>query len=84
MLSTLEIVLLTAYFGVNTALFGAAIVLAIVHHYRENPHTYINQYNTHPTVNYVILQQPPLARIHSPICSHRLTEIHELSSIHGQ
>ncbi len=84
MLSTLETVLLAAFFGVSTALFVATIVLAILHHYRWIPRTYINQYNANPTVNYVVPQQPPLARIHSPICGHRPSEIHELSGIRSQ
>ncbi len=84
MFSTLEIVLLSVYLGISCALLGAAIVLVILHCYRENPCVYINQYNTRPTVNYVIPQQPPPARIRSPICSHRSSEIHELSSICSQ
>ncbi len=84
MLSTLETVLLATFFGITTALFVATIVLAILHHYGWIPCTYINQYNANPTVNYVIPQQPPPARIRSPIHNHGPSEIHELSSICSQ
>ncbi len=84
MLTKLEIFLLATFFGISTALFATAIVLAILHHTGRIPRTYINQYNTHPTINYVLPQQPPLARIRSPIHHDRLSEIHELSSTRCQ
>ncbi len=81
MLTKLEIFLLAAFFSISTALFAAAIMLAVLHHYRRIPCTYINQYNAHPTINYVLPQQPPPARIRSPIHDNGSSEIHELSSI---
>ncbi len=84
MLSTLKTILLATYFGVSTALFTTAIVLAILHYYGRIPHTYINQYNINPTINYIILQQPPPARIHALVHNHGLLEIHELSSVSSQ
>ncbi|KAK0229548.1 hypothetical protein EDD85DRAFT_794036 [Armillaria nabsnona] len=83
MWSTTDIVLFSVFIGVSSALFGAACVLAIQFHLK-NPTTYINQYNINPTVNYVLPQQPPIARVHSPIHNHRSTEIHELHHLHSQ
>ncbi|KAK0219466.1 hypothetical protein EDD85DRAFT_961205 [Armillaria nabsnona] len=66
MWSTLEIALFSIYIGVSSALFGAACVLAIQFYYkRPQPPPYINQYNVNSTVNYVLLQQPPEARVHA-------------------
>ncbi len=59
MSNTVEIILFSIVIGIGCTFFGAAIVLAIQFHYRRNPSVYINQYNAHPTINYVIPQQPP-------------------------
>ncbi|KAK0232074.1 hypothetical protein EDD85DRAFT_955906 [Armillaria nabsnona] len=83
MLSTVKIILLSIYIGVSSALFGAAIILAIQFHCKR-PSIYINQYNAYSTVNYVLLQQPPAARTHSPIHNNRSTEIHELPRLCSQ
>ncbi|KAK0242412.1 hypothetical protein EDD85DRAFT_946580 [Armillaria nabsnona] len=85
MLSTLKTVLLTIYISISSALFGAACVIAIQFHYgRPQQPRYINQYNAHPVINYVLPQQPPEARIHTPVHNHELTEIHELPRLSGQ
>ncbi len=84
MSNTVEIILFSIVIGIGCTFFGAAIVLAIQFHYRRNPSVYINQYNAHPTINYVIPQQPPMARICTPVFNNRLAEIHKLPHLSSQ
>ncbi|KAK0229826.1 hypothetical protein EDD85DRAFT_956942 [Armillaria nabsnona] len=67
----------------NSRLIAAALVLAIQFYCRK-PQTYINQQNINPIINYVLPQQPPMARIHAPIHDHESTEIHELPHLSSQ
>ncbi len=68
MTTTLDIILSAIYLAVGTALFAAAVVLAVRFLYRNTPH--IRQ-NNHwflpPPVNYVLPQQPPPAHFYPPL-----------------
>ncbi len=68
MTMTLDILLSAVYLAVGTALFAAAVILAVRFHYRNTPH--IRQ-NNHwfppPPINYVLPQQPPPAHFYPPV-----------------
>ncbi len=65
MTTTLDIVLSAFYLAVGTALFVAALVLAILFHYRVVPH--IQQNNYPLPVHYVLPQQPPPVHFYPPL-----------------
>ncbi len=67
MLSTLETFLLAAFFSVSVILFATLVVLAILHYYRIIPCIHDNQHDNRPTVNHVLLQQPPAAHFYPPV-----------------
>ncbi len=64
----LDLLLSAIYLAVGTALFAAAVVLAVQFHYRINPRI---QRNNHwfppPPINYVLPQQPPPAHFYPPL-----------------
>ncbi len=68
MTTTLDILLSAVYLAVGTALFAAALVLAILFHHRVTPRIQRNN-NWFPPllINYVIPQQPPPAHFYPPV-----------------
>ncbi len=81
MTTTLNILLSAVYLAVSTALFTAALVLAILFHYRITPHVWQNNHWFPPLpINYVLPQQPPPALFYPPL-PHRAPAIDEHSSI---
>ncbi|KAK0244461.1 hypothetical protein EDD85DRAFT_945771 [Armillaria nabsnona] len=71
------------FIGMSSTFIAAALILAI-QFYCKKPQTYVNQQNINPIVNYILLQQPPTARIHTPICNYESTEIHKLPCLSNQ
>ncbi len=77
MTTTLNILLSAVYLAVGTALFAAAVVLAVRFHYRVIPRTrQNNQWFPPPPINYVLPQQPPPAHFYPPL-PHRAPTVYE-------
>ncbi|PBK83245.1 hypothetical protein ARMGADRAFT_1089599 [Armillaria gallica] len=66
MLTTLKTILVAAFFGVGTALFAVAVVLAALHHHRLHPRPH-NQYYPQPVINHVLPRQPPPVHFYPPL-----------------
>ncbi len=81
MTMTLNILLSAIYLAVGTALFAAAVVLAVQFHYRV---TLRNQRNNQwfppPPINYVLPQQPRPAHFYPPL-PHRAPAVNEYPGI---
>ncbi len=68
MTTTLDILLSAVYLAVGTALFAAAVVLAVQFHYRINPRIQQNNHWFPPLpINHVFPQQPPPAHFYPPL-----------------
>ncbi len=71
MTTTLDILLSAIYLAVGTALFAAAVVLAVLFHYRITPRIPRIRHNNNwfppAPINYVIPRQPPPAHLYPPI-----------------
>ncbi len=71
MTATLDIILSAVYLAVGTALFAAAVILAVLFHYRITPRIPRIRYNNNwfppALINYVIPQQPPPAHLYPPV-----------------
>ncbi len=68
MMTTLDVLLSAIYLAVSTALFAAAVILAVRFHYRNTPRIRQNRHwFPPPPINYVLPQQPPPAHFYPPI-----------------
>ncbi len=84
MTATLNILLSAVYLAVGTALFVAALVLAILFHYRITPRIpQNNHWFPPPPINHVFPQQPPPAHLYPPL-PRRAPAIDEYSNIHDR
>ncbi len=69
MLTDFETFLLAIFFGISIILFATSVVLAILHYYGIIPRACNNQHDNRPTVNHVLLQQPPAVHLYPPVQS---------------
>ncbi len=88
MTATLDIILSAVYLAVGTALFAAAVILAVLFHYRITPRIPRIRHNNNwfppAPINYVIPQQPPPAHFYPPIPPRPPTVNEYPGIIHGR
>ncbi len=88
MTTTLDILLSAVYLAVGTALFTAAVVLAVLFHYRITPRIPRIRHNNNwfppAPINYVIPRQPPPVHLYPPIPPRPPTVDEHPGIVHGR